>query len=85
MQKFKNKYTVKWALNPTSFLNGIVIDKKEDDNNVTPKSSNKIDDPRISKFNYFSVNKETIYKRPQENFEANEAVSYFIFNPLIYF
>ena len=76
MKKYRNKYVIRWAIEPTSFLNGIVVEKREDDALVSPKSNDTAVDPRVTRFKYFKYNEDTLYKRPQEDWEPNEAVSY---------
>jgi hypothetical protein len=77
MAKYRNKYIIRWAVDQNSFLQSICIDKRDDDHLLTPKGKDQ--DVQLSKniteFPYFKYNYDTILKRPQEEYEENEAVS----------
>ena len=80
ISKYKNQYIISTVTKPTSFLNALRIDRKEDDVHLTPRGKNKTTDhPNITNFGHWISNQDTLKKRPQEEFEPNEAVSKSLF------
>ena len=61
MEKYKNKYIIKWSVNPSSFLMGIVVERREDEYLTTPKNHSGKDDSRVTSFKYFKHNNETLF------------------------
>jgi hypothetical protein len=77
MSKFKTKYIVKYTLKPDCFLTALVMEKRRDDENLSPKG--KPDDfshPNKTKFGYSHKNMDSLYQWDGTKYEENEAVSF---------
>lgn len=41
LAKYGNKYSVSWTINPINFLSALTVDRRWDDENLTPKGKSK--------------------------------------------